>query len=163
MTMHFGSLADLAQHMLSETVQELHGAQRGLEQAAVLIEQTAKAEIGEYQDAVGPFEAWAPLAESTEADKAAKGYPPDAPLLRKGDLRESIQHEVKPLEAIIGSIDPVMVFHEFGTSKMPARPVLGPALHRNEEKIKKLVGHAAAAGLVGEDPIHESLGYDREI
>jgi hypothetical protein len=38
-----------------------------------------------------------------------------------------------------------MVFHEFGTSKMPPRPVLGPAAFRNKLAIQRLVGEAALA------------------
>lgn len=162
MTMEFGSLGDLAAHMMSDTVAELRHVQRGLEVSAVIIEKTAKGEIGEYQDAIGPFQDWAPLADSTEAEKARLGYPVDAPLLRTGDMRDSIKHEVGEFEAIIGSTDPKMVYHEFGTTKMPPRPVIGPALFRNLEKVQELIGNAAVSGFVGGDPIHPSLGYEIE-
>lgn len=162
--MNFGSLGSLAQHLASHVVADLHSAQKGLAKAAELIEQTAKQEIGHYQDAAGPFPEWESLAPETEEEKARLGYPLDAPLLRTGAMRDSIKHEVRPLEAIIGATDPKMAFHEFGTSRgVPPRPVLGPALYRNLEKVKHLVGYAAVAGMVGEDPIHPSLGYEHTI
>lgn len=162
MTMEFGSLGDLAHHMMSDTVAELRHVQRGLELSAVIIEKTAKNEIGEYQDAIGPFQDWAPLADSTEAEKGRLGYPLDAPLLRTGEMRDSIKHEVGEWEATVGSIDPTMIYHEFGTSKMPPRSVIGPALYRNLDKVHKLIGNAAVSGFVGGDPIHSSLGYEIE-
>jgi HK97 gp10 family phage protein len=158
----FDSLGALAQHLVSETVGGLSQIKHGLELSAELIEKTAKEEIGEYQDAVAMFPAWAPLAASTEADKARKGYPPNSPLLRTGDMRDSIQHEVGEWEATIGATDPKMVFHEFGTQKMPPRPVIGPALYRNIEQVQKLIGNAAVAGFVGGDPINPGLGYTIE-
>lgn len=147
--LQFESLGALAQHLTSDAITELRPLQRGLERAAVLIEKSAKEEIGHYQPDVGPFPEWAQLAESTEAQKAAHGYPTGAPLLRTGALQKSIQHEVHPLEAIIGSTDEVMTYHEFGTSKMPPRPVMGPALFKNIAEVQRLIGGAAAEGLAG--------------
>jgi len=48
--------------ILGEAARRMRDAQReALEAAAKLIEATAKAELGEYQDAAGQFAAW-PLA-----------------------------------------------------------------------------------------------------
>ncbi len=146
--MQFESMAALATYLAGmggflKTVE--HSA---LENAAILVEKTAKEEIGVQQPAWGPFEAWQPLADSTEAQKAQKGYPADAPLLATGDLQKSIGHQVDGNTAIIGSTDPVMVFHEFGTEKMPPRPVLGPALFRNKEAIVELIGEGVVEGIV---------------
>jgi len=132
----------------------------GLEKVAVKIETTAKDEIGHYQDAVGPFPAWPLLADSTEERKAALGYPLDSPLYATGEMQDSIGHETQGLEALIGATDEKMVFHEFGTKNMPARPVLGPAAYTNKPAIELLVGAAVVAGFVGGDRIHEALGYD---
>jgi phage gpG-like protein len=150
----------------------------GLELCAQIVEQTAKAEFGEYQLAAGDFPAWAPLVESTLEQKEKLGYaPPDNPLLREGELRDSISHEVEDNTATIGSDNAIMVYHEFGTSKMAMRPVLGPALFRNLEIIEAVLGHFSTGGLVRENlsrtlpngqtaylsrefNIHESLGYD---
>lgn len=163
MTMEFDSLAALALHLTHEVLpglsKEVH---KGLERAVVAIEATAKEEIGTYQEAAGPFPAWAPLAESTVADRVAKGFSPDDPLLRTGDLRDSIVHEVGDWEATVGSIDPVMEFHEFGTSKMPPRPVIGSALVHNIERVQQLIGEAAVSVFVDGDKLKSSEDYTLE-
>lgn len=156
----FGSLGDLARHLMQETVGGLTNTQHGLKAAAELLEREAKAEFGTYQQAVGPFEAWPDLADATKADRVAKGFTENDPLLRSGGLRDSIQHEVEEWEAIIGSEDPIMLFQELGTERIPPRPVLGTALWRNIDRIQQLVGFAAASGFVGGSPIDPSLGYD---
>ncbi|MBI6183464.1 hypothetical protein JEQ07_24095 [Serratia proteamaculans] len=150
--LHFAAL-EVAVH------KKLH---EGIEVVAQRIEDTAREEVGHYQDAIGPFPAWDPLAPATEDEKARLGYPLDAPLLRTGDMQGSFSHEVKGLEAVIGSTDDKLVYHEFGTAKMPPRPVLGPAVERNEKFIKRILGKAAVSGFVDGVHIHSSLGYDKE-
>jgi phage gpG-like protein len=123
----------------------------GLELCAQLVEQTAKEEIGQYQAEIGPFPAWAELAESTLEQKERLGYsPPDNPLWREGELEKSISHEVENDEATIGSDSEIMIYHEFGTSKMPMRPVLGPALVRNLEIIEAVLVKFTTGGFVRE-------------
>jgi hypothetical protein len=61
------------------------------------------------------------------------GYaPPDNPLLREGDLRNSIQFSLTGAwtadKLTLGSVDEVMLFHEHGTRLMPPRPVIAPSL-----------------------------------
>ena len=160
--MELKSLGDLALLFAALPAHEAHALNEGLEKCAKQIEKTAQDEIGHYQSAVGPFQDWAELAESTEADKASKGYPANAPLLRTGEMRDSIKHEVDGLEAVIGSTDEKMAYHEFGTNRIPPRPVMGPAVFRNKEFIQKTIGQAAISGLFGGDRIHPSLGYDME-
>lgn len=160
-TLHFNSLGELAIHLVEAQAHMVLSLHHGLERASKLVERTAKSEFGVYQPQQGPFPAWAPLAESTLERKEADGSaPPDNPLVHSGDLRDSIEHEVVGHEAVIGTKDPLMVFHEFGTSKMPARPVLGPAAFRNKEHIKRILGEAMVEGLLGGESIHPSLGYD---
>jgi hypothetical protein len=136
---------------------ELH---EGLEEIAKRIEATSKAEMGVYQDAVGPFQGWAELAEATKDERVAQGYTENDPLRRSGETAETISHQTEGLTAEIGSPDQKMAWFEFGTDKMPARPVLGPAAFHNKAIIQKLVGAAAMSGLIGRDRIHEALGYD---
>ncbi|MDE2468741.1 MAG: phage virion morphogenesis protein [Bradyrhizobium sp.] len=158
----FSSMAAFATHLVEREVATVVDLQTGLHRAAKAIETSAKAEIGQYQQSVGPFPAWEALADSTEAEKARLGYEPDAPLLRTGDLRDSITHQVEGLDAAIGSEDQVMVYHEFGTTNMPPRPVLGPAAIHNKHRIEKILGDALVSGLVGGDAIHPGLGYGFE-
>lgn len=161
--MEFKDLGSLALHMAGQEVALLASLRAGLEKCAVRVEQTAKAEIGHYQTGIGPFPAWAELAESTEERKAKMGYPADSPLRASGDMGESFGHTTSILESVIGSTDPKMVYHEFGTPKMPARPVMGPALLTNKEFIRRTLGAATVAGLIGGQAIHASLGYDGKI
>jgi len=160
MTVEFKSLGALALHMATQEVALLVSLHEGLEKCAVKVEQTAKDEIGHYQAGIGPFPAWADLADSTEAHKTRMGYPADAPLLASGEMQQSITHTTHALETVIGSTDEKMVYHEFGTPKMPARPVMGPAVFRNKEYIRRILGMATVSGLVGGSAIHPSLGYD---
>lgn len=132
----------------------------GLKAVAERIEKTAKDEIGHYQAAIGPFEAWDPLADSTEADKANKGYPANAPLERTGQFRDTFKSEVEDFVAVIGSTDERAPWFEFGTAKMPPRPILGPAVIINEKFIKRKIGQAVVRGIMGNSHIHASAGYD---
>jgi phage gpG-like protein len=158
--MEFKSLGSLALHMASQEVALLASLHAGLEKCAVRVEKTAKDEIGHYQPGIGPFPAWAELADSTEEQKSKNGYPAGSPLLASGEMQNSITHTTHVLEAVIGSTDKKMVYHEFGTLKIPARPVLGPAILRNKEYIRRVLGLATVTGLIGGSVIHPSLGYD---
>lgn len=162
MTRHVEGFGGMALALVEAEVGMLEALHHGLTRAVEKIEATAVAEIGVYQAEAGPFPAWPALADVTEEEKARLGYPADAPLLAAGDLKDSFGHDVEGLEGVVGSTDPVLIFHEFGTSRMPARPVLGPAAFRNKETIEKLVGAAALVGLVGGGQIHSALGYDME-
>jgi len=137
--------------------------ENGLEEAARRIAETAKDEIGHYQPAVGPFQEWDELAESTEADKARKGFPADAPLERTGKFRDSWEHEAHGFEAVVGSKDERAAWFEFGTSRMPPRPVLGPAVIHNGNFIRRIIGRAAVEGITKGHAIHPSLGYDELV
>lgn len=156
----FGSFLAVAEHLMLRAPMiavELH---HSLEAVARRIETTAKGEFGHYQPAHGPFPEWPELADSTKDERVKAGFSENEPLLRTGELQDSISHEVQGLEAAIGSTDERMPYHEFGTSRIPARPVLGPAAFLNKDAIRKLVGAAAMAGLIGGDQVHAALGYD---
>ena len=158
-----GSVFELAVRLAEAAVAVEVAAHHGLERAAKLIERDAKSQLGHYQDAVGPFPDWAPLAQSTEEEKARLGFPLEAPLLRTGALGESIQHEVSGLEAVVGSKSDVAAYQEFGTKYIPPRPFIGPAAFKNKDKIQRILGAAVVQGLVGGAEIHKSLGYDMDI
>lgn len=174
MSREFGSLSEMALFLATRPAEiaiELH---HGLDKLGVRLEKAMRAKFGEYQGAEGPFPAWAELADATKADRIAQGYPDNEPLLRSGETRDSFQHEVDHggLELIVGSTDEKMSWFEFGTSKMPARPVVGPAAFASRELIQKLVGAAAVAGLIGHqaaadlgaytETIDKGLGYEFE-
>lgn len=143
------NLAELKLRLEADNGKVMLAARLALDGAAKLVAQDAKERIGEYQQATGPFPAWEPLAQDTEAEKARLGYPLDAPLLRDGDLRDSIVTELSGNEAVIGTADPVAAFQEFGTPDIPPRPFLGPAAFSNREEIREMIGAAVAGALAG--------------
>lgn len=138
-------------------------ARRALDQVGAAVERTAKSEFGDYQDAVGPFPEWAELAESTKEERVRLGFTENDPLLRSGQLRDSISHYVEELEVTIGTPSEIAEFHEFGTSRMSPRPFMGPALVRNHDTIIEKLGGAVVRGLIGEDVIHNALGYNETV
>ncbi len=122
-----------------------------LETAAKAVEQRAKAKIGEYQQEAGPFVGWAELAAFTKADRVAKGFPEDEPLLRTGKMRDSIEHQVDGNEAQVGSNSDIAVYQELGTAKIPPRSFLGGAAVEMMPRIIELIGESATAALVGKE------------
>jgi HK97 gp10 family phage protein len=159
----FTSLGQFARHLATLEVAVALELRRGLDEVATAVRDKAKDEIGSYQAAIGPFPAWAQLAESTVEDRVAKGYSPDQPLLRSGEMRDSIGKDVSGIEATIGSTSQVAVYQELGTDKIPPRPFLGPAVLHNEALIKRILGKAFIAGLLGRGNLPRSLGYDTKI
>lgn len=144
----FTSINQFVTHLVAMDAAVVVGLHNGLKQCAVAIEATAKSEFGVYQGEVGHFAGWAPLADATQADRVAKGFTPDDPLLRAGDLRDSVSHEIDALEAVVGSDSDVMVYQELGNERLPPRAVLGPAAIRNKALITRTLGHAVADGLL---------------
>lgn len=82
------------------------------------------------------FTKWAPLAPSTLQEKQRLGYIYNQygnPLVRRGDLKDSIDYTVgyDPLKGFgftVGSRDPIMKYQEFGTVRIPPRPVIVPSV-----------------------------------
>lgn len=159
---HLGSLGEMAIALIEADIVVREAQHKGLVRIGEAIERTAKADIGHYQTATGPFPEWPELADSTKEDRIKQGYSENDPLERSGDFKETFDHETSALETVIGTPDERGPWFEFGTSKMPARPVLGPAAFRNKDKIAEIIGVATVSGLVGADQIHKALGYDFE-
>ncbi len=94
---------------------------------------------------------WAPLTPSTIADKERQGFPVPAPLKRTSELQDSIHGEAESVyggvRGVVGSTDEIAIFHEHGTSKLPPRPFLGPALMLAEPLIEKSLGALAVRAL----------------
>jgi hypothetical protein len=121
----------------------------------------AKGYIGHEQDE------WAPLSGATiEGFRHAYGFwipgkrelgysPPDyEPLLRSGQMRDSIEGVADGLTGIIGSADKVMLYQEMGTANalypIPPRPVLALALMNSVPDIVDGCGEVAVKILVPE-------------
>ena len=158
------TLAGFAAHLASLTVEIEHETHDALEEAAMIVQTEAKAEIGRYQDEAGPFAAWAELADSTKADRVSQGYTENDPLLRRGDLRDSIEHTVTGHVAHIGSDSPIAEYQELGTQKIPPRSFLGGAAFRKGHEVAEIIGSRYAAVLTGHAvqggpvPIERSAG-----
>jgi HK97 gp10 family phage protein len=90
---------------------------------------------------------WPALTEATIAAKARAGYPVPAPLLLTGKMRDSIVAEVAGMTLFVGSPDKIAVFHELGTSRMPPRPFLEPAMKHTIPEAGKLIGEAVKVSM----------------
>lgn len=152
------NLGEFALKLAEVAAAETAMLERGLDAAARLVQQTAREKIGHYQDGSGGFPEWAPLKRTTIAERIRLGYTPNDPLLRDGTLRTSIVRETHGLEAVIGSKLPVAAYQEFGTSRIPPRPYLGPAALENKDEILRLAGRSMMSGLgFGAGPSYEAF------
>ena len=120
-----------------------------VEAGAEEIAETARGEIGFYQTDIAPYPSWAELSPEYEKSKVAAGFEPDAPLLRTGEMKKSIKASSEGNEGVAGSNDKVLEYHEFGTDKMPPRPVLGPAAHFSRPRIFSMMAKTTFAWLAG--------------
>lgn len=122
----------------NKIVQQLPAQYDNYEKSALeflgeMLEKDAKEIIGHIQ------EGWADLAESTKKDKIRKGFVFNMdynPLLRTGEMRDSISHSITKNTLFVGSTSEIMVYQEMGTIHIPPRPVLGLAMYRNRPAIE---------------------------
>jgi hypothetical protein len=114
-----------------------------VEQACKIIQKKAKAAIGK------DHELWAPLAQSTIADKAHHGFPTPKPLLRTGALRDSIEYTVDGNHGWVGSDLEIAVYQELGTSRIPPRSFLVSSAISSEDKIHRMAAATTIAALSG--------------
>jgi hypothetical protein len=159
----FPDMGAFADFLVESQVRVYASMQTGIEQCVAHIEKVARREFGNYQGKVGPHPAWEELAESTKEERVRLGYTENDPLLRSGELMDSSAHSVHGLDGVAGSTSPIAPYHEFGTMRIPPRPVWGPAAIRSEKYIRRTLGAAVVQGLIGGTPVHPALGYDREI
>lgn len=144
MVERINSFAQLAEKLQEKTWLLKTNAQTAVAVSAVKVQSTAKTKFGTYQPGVGGFPAWAPLAESTIKQKERAGGGED-PLIGHyvhktggragGQLRGSILVQIGVMEATVGTNDKIGTYQEFGTSRIPPRPFLRPALYQNQSEI----------------------------
>lgn len=146
---NFSSLGAFALHLEKLAVEAPVVVNHVTEASAVEIEATARGMIGEYQQAVGPYQAWQELAESTQKERARLGYSENDPGYRSGAMQESIGHTTEGDKAVIGSNDPHLVWFDQGTPNQPPRPVLGPAAIHSKPRVEKIIGRTVFAWLAG--------------
>lgn len=147
--MEFRSFGALGAHFARLALAGEAVTHHATEQAAQIVEKDAKARIGSYQDAAGPFGAWANLAPSTVDDRLRKGFTPDDPLLRTGGLRSSYGRKVNGAVAVVGSTSPIALYQEQGTSTIPPRAVVGPAVIASRDAIGRVAATTLIAWISG--------------
>lgn len=163
------NIAEFVLHLERAVFNLAHEEHEAMERACKVVEKEAKAEIGTYQSAAGPFPAWAPLSDATldgfyhqggfwVQGKEDAGYaPPDNPLLREGTMRDSIQHKVEGhfagSQGVVGTNDPVAVYQELGTPNatypIPPRSFLGRAAYVKAHEVAHHLGIAPVLALCG--------------
>lgn len=152
----FSSLSAFAEHLDVLSALAPAAELAGVAAAAKIIQAEAKAEIGHYQDQAGPFSAWRELADRTKADRLRKGFTENDPLLRTGEMRDSVETTVHATaigaEAAIGSNSQIAEWQELGTSKMPPRSFLGGAAVRKGEEATGTILEAIGALVAGLPP-----------
>ena len=140
----FDSPGAFSRHLIRLAAQGEAVTHQAADSAAKVVKDAAQVKIGVYQEQAGPFNAWAPLADRTVADRISKGFSPLEPLLRTGGLRDSITKTVTGSEATVGSTSMIALYQEQGTEHISPRPVLGPAAFEG----KKPIGVAVAMHLI---------------
>ena len=138
----FTSLAALGRHFGRLALEGEAVTNRVTEKVADIVKQDAQVKIGVYQEAAGQFPAWAPLADSTVADRISKGFSPLEPLLRTGELRDSIETHVEGAEATVGSASMIALYQEQGHRANPAAAVPGPGAVRRQGEDRPRGGDA---------------------
>ena len=118
-----------------------------LDEAAQTVETEAKRVIGTYDYG------WPQLAQSTQNERASKGFSPNEPLLRTGEMRASIQHNTDLHEAHIGSNSDKAVWQELGTVRIPPRSFLVQALVHKAPSIVQRMGDRVVGTLSGQHAI----------
>lgn len=145
------TLAEFARHITRCANEMPRRERKALDAAGHRLEMRARSYIGHYQGEQPPFPAWKPLSDATlHGGIAPSGYrypgkvelgysPPDNPLLRTGEMRASLSHEVRRRSVILGSPDQIAFWQEFGTRYMPPRSFIGRALAERAEIETKLI------------------------
>jgi phage gpG-like protein len=106
---------------------------------ASMIAEEAKRVIGKYD-----YD-WPQLAETTKVDRVKAGFAANEPLLRTGELRDSIEYTVIDDEhAAVGSNLEIAVYQELGTVHIPPRSFLAAAAAHKGEDAAKVAGKIIA-------------------
>jgi hypothetical protein len=118
---------------------------RIIRKACEMVAAQARSAIGKQH------EMWPALAPATIADRVDKGFAANEPLLRTGQLRDSIQWTTSAsgMEGAVGSNSPNAVWQELGTSRIPPRSFLVSSAISMESKIHTMAARAVVAVLEG--------------
>lgn len=109
------------------------------------------------------------LADATQTERIAKGYTPNDPLKRTGELlRDSTEMAMGEDIAAVGSSEPVAAYHEYGyinarTGRaVPPRPVYKMSLEEAAPKIATIIEEniGFALGVVTVKALGDDEGAD---
>lgn len=148
---NFTGFGSFAKHLAALSLEGDAVMHEIAEKGGKMIQHAAQDKFGQYQAEVGPFNAWSELADATKDDRVAKGFSENDPLLRAGQLRDEIELVVEGPEAVVASMDPIMLWQECGTDDghIPPRPVLGPAAFESKPKLAALSFNTSIAWVSG--------------
>jgi hypothetical protein len=137
----FSTFEELARYLLRVARAVPRENERAAKDIGKHVVAAAKGKLGDYQLSFTTpdgfsFPQWAPLAEATNADRISQGYPPDEPLLREGDLRDSISFTVSGAwhadTITVGTPSTIGFWQEFGTPDaahpIQPRPFIGSSM-----------------------------------
>lgn len=154
----FGSLRAFSRHLQGLAATGPAVTNHLGHEAGEVVKAAAHAKFGEYQDGVGGWPAWANLAERTVEERLRLGFTPDDPLLRSGELRDSVTISQDGETTVVGSANSVMLWQETGTDRgIPPRPVLGPAAFESRPKWSLAIAAGVAAWVAGLNWRHDPL------
>ena len=145
----FSSFGALARHLEVMAAIGEEVTHHVTEEAAKIIQKDAKKKIGEYQGYAGPFAAWPELADATKDDRLSRGFTENDPLLRTGELRESITYTARGNEAVVGSDSDIALYQELGTETIPARSFLGGAAYESKLPVGEMAARTIIAWVSG--------------
>jgi phage gpG-like protein len=122
---------------------------------AQMIAEEAKRVLGSYD-----YD-WPQLAAATQAERVQAGFAANEPLLRTGELKDSIEYKVtSDHTAEVGSNLDVAVFQELGTIHIPPRSFLAAAAAHKGEDAAKVAGRIIANAIIA---ANHSLHVEAEI
>lgn len=111
---------------LSQVVINISGVSRRIDDLSPALKRSAvlmHRSINENFRSSGRPAPWRPLSFGYLKRKVAQGYSPK-PLLKTGQLRNSITSNVERLKFSLGTAVKYAPYHQFGTATIPARPFL---------------------------------------
>jgi len=146
-----GTLLGFAAKLAAIQGGALIAQQHALSEGAKIVHEEAQDRIGTYQSDAGPFAAWPTLAPSTIEERVRLGYSATEPLLRTGEMRESLDWNASPFQANIGSDCPIAKAQELGDGDdLPARSFLGgAAFSKEQEVVDKVAQELIVAYVIG--------------
>ncbi|HEX3350111.1 MAG TPA: hypothetical protein VHS58_18635 [Acetobacteraceae bacterium] len=114
-----------------------------------LADRLARLDLGAVVQEALAREAGAMANAVRDALAGAPGHAHDAPWERTGALHASIGSDADTSRAVIGSSDPVAVYQELGTARVPPRPFLAPVGAEHGAAAADAVGAAVVAAIGG--------------